>query len=143
MIINEIECGKLYLCKKSVIMNNNPEYITYYKGGIYISEYDGCITNNQGDMTHMWNVGVANKYFEEIDKPHLNIKHPEKYDAVLDKFRQQEQLLINIFEEDNNYKWIINDIAVQDIYQSPSNANFTLMEAWYDAVKNAREIMKL
>lgn len=144
MAINEIKCNSIYLCKKSVIMNYDPDFIAYYKGGIYISEKDRHITNNQGNVFHMWNVTSANKYFEEIDKPHFNAKHPEKYNKILDKWRKLG-LLINVFkdEEDNTFKWFINDFAKHNIHVSPNYDRLTKNEAWHSAMRKAKQLRQI
>lgn len=139
MAINEIKCNKLYLCKKSVIMNYDPDFIAYYKGGIYISEKDRHITNNQGNVFHMWNVSSANKYFEEIDKPTFNTNYTEKYNKILDKWRKLG-LLINVFKEDDTFKWFINDIAKHNIHLSPKYDKSTKNEAWHSAMRKAKQL---
>lgn len=54
---------KKYLCIKDVIMDGSG-VVTYIKGRIYPSEYEGCVTNEQGDTHHMWSdKSLFNEYF--------------------------------------------------------------------------------
>lgn len=35
-------------------MNNEPDEIAYFQGEIYLSENEGCITDEYGDKSHWW-----------------------------------------------------------------------------------------
>lgn len=49
-----IHKGDQFLCIKDVIMDNEPDDIAYFQGEIYLSENDGCITDEYGDKSHWW-----------------------------------------------------------------------------------------
>lgn len=60
----KIEAGKKYLCIRDVVMrgDNNPIYI---EGRTYLSERDGCITDEEFATDHGWSDVV------EEDRPEL------------------------------------------------------------------------
>ena len=78
--IKSIKEGDSFLCIKTVIMDTGEE--AYTKGKYYISEIDGCITDNEGCRGHSW---IANyeKYFVPVDdvvQPcNNNVEHPSHY----------------------------------------------------------------
>lgn len=49
--INE---GDSFVCKEDVMMNDSLNDIRYQAGLIYISEHDGCITNDLNHDKHRW-----------------------------------------------------------------------------------------
>ena len=49
----EIKKGDSFLCIKNVFMNDDNE-LAYNSGNTYVSDNDGCITDNQGDKKHFW-----------------------------------------------------------------------------------------
>lgn len=53
----EIKKGDRFVCIKTVIMDGNGEE-AYTRGGIYVSEQDGCVTDNGGFVGH-----TGDKYF--------------------------------------------------------------------------------
>ena len=48
----EIKKGNKFLCIKDVEMDD--DRTIYYAGETYISEIDGCITDESGDAHHSW-----------------------------------------------------------------------------------------
>lgn len=81
-----IEKGDKFLCIKDVIMDD--DRLEYIAGETYISERDGCITDESGDINHEW-TGT-----EETDRPEYyfspiiskiplleedNVNHPSHY----------------------------------------------------------------
>ena len=81
-----IEKGNKFLCIKDVEMDDGR--IEYYAGKTYISEIDGCITDESGEKNHKW-LNVADydspEYFFQpiISKESLleedNVNHPSHY----------------------------------------------------------------
>ena len=56
--------GKEYLCIKTVVMDS--KFTAYIKGKVYISEQNGCITNEKNNANHVWTKKGMNKFFTEI-----------------------------------------------------------------------------
>ena len=52
--------GKTYLCRKDVVMDSGE--VAYREGVLYHSEEDGCLTDEQGSVGHLWTDGYA-EYF--------------------------------------------------------------------------------
>lgn len=49
-----IQKGDKFICIKDVMMDNDPNDIAYYKGKVYICEENECITDEQGNIHHIW-----------------------------------------------------------------------------------------
>lgn len=65
--ITNVLKGDEFLCIKDVIMNDDSEEISYFQGEIYLSENDGCITDEYGDKSHWWiKEEEINSYFKKI-----------------------------------------------------------------------------
>ena len=63
----KIKKGDSFVCISKVIMNNERKDISYKKGFIYLSEIDGCITNDTLNVNHSWPKGTeVNRYFVKI-----------------------------------------------------------------------------
>lgn len=58
--------GKEYLCIKTVVMDSG--YTAYIKGKVYISEQNGCITDEKNNTNHFWTKKGMNKFFTEIQE---------------------------------------------------------------------------
>ena len=56
--------GKEYLCIKTVVIDS--KITAYIKGKVYISEQNGCITNEKNNANHVWTKKGMNKCFTEI-----------------------------------------------------------------------------
>lgn len=48
--------GEKYKCIETVVMDDPDGTIAYIKGKIYPCEKDGCITNEQDDKEHVWDL---------------------------------------------------------------------------------------
>ena len=48
----EIDKGYIFICTDHVVMHNGE--VAYIKGKTYVSEIDGCITDEQNDDNHCW-----------------------------------------------------------------------------------------
>lgn len=57
--------GKQYLCKQDVIMDDGE--LAYIKGRVYMSENDGCITDEEGDSEHEWHSDSEHELRSEYD----------------------------------------------------------------------------
>lgn len=57
---NTISIGDKFLCTSAVIMDDAS--ISYREGKEYISEKDGCITDEYGDVEHMWTGCLTDKW---------------------------------------------------------------------------------
>lgn len=88
-------------CIKSVIMDGNPLDVAYTEGELYISEYDGCITDNQNNKRHYWNDKEVAIYFKKVNtlpkKQKEMVNHPShykngKYEAI--------DIMIDVFGKD-------------------------------------------
>ena len=47
--------GEKYKCIESVVMEHENEF-AYIEGKTYPCEQDGCITDEQGDKEHIWDL---------------------------------------------------------------------------------------
>lgn len=79
-----IKKGDKFKCIRDVLMDDDSTDIAYYAGNIYISELDGCITDERRVKTHYWDEcryteeGNALKdYFVRVSKEMVN--HPSHY----------------------------------------------------------------
>lgn len=117
-----IKKGDKFKCIKDVIMDDDPNDIVYHAGGIYISELDGCITDEKRVKTHYWNEcgytveGNALKdYFVRVPKEAVPqedmVNHPQHYknnkyeaiDIMLDVFGKDK---VADFCELNAFKYL-------------------------------------
>lgn len=97
-----IKAGDKFKCIKDVIMDNDPNDIAYYAGNIYVSEQNGCITDEGRLKTHHWDEckyteeGKALKdYFVRVPKEMVN--HPKHYYSG--KFECIE-VMLDVFDKD-------------------------------------------
>lgn len=65
-IITSIRRGDRFLCIKSVFRPPLNE-VAYWKDRIYISQQDGCITDELGNMEYVSKMKGANKYFRKVN----------------------------------------------------------------------------
>ena len=56
-----IKIGDKFKCIKTLIPTGSGD-IWYHKGRVYQSDMDGCITDEDGDIDHMW-IGGIEEYF--------------------------------------------------------------------------------
>ena len=76
-----IKKGDRFKCIKTVIMDNDPNDISYYKGKFYKSDYDRCITDEDGFIGHGWLDHDALEYFIRVDgaEKEDRVNHPSHY----------------------------------------------------------------
>ena len=67
----KIKAGMRFLCTRDVVMNNG--FFSYKEGRTYLSEGDGCITDEEGDASHVW----LDEYDEYTDSEDTD--SPEDY----------------------------------------------------------------
>lgn len=61
----KLEVGRSYLCIRTVFSVGG--YITYEKDSHYTCEVEGCLTNKNGNINHIWpNDDTFFKYFRDI-----------------------------------------------------------------------------
>ena len=114
-----IKKGDKFKCIKSVCINNNPNEVAYDKGKIYISEEDGCITDNDKNINHKWHDDWILEFFIRIkdtsESKKEMVNHPSHYknntyeciDVMLDIFGKEKVLAfceLNAFK----YQWRSN-----------------------------------
>ena len=110
-----IKKGDKFKCIKSVCINNNPNEVAYDKDKIYISEEDGCITDNDKNINHKWHDDWILEFFIRItdtSEPQKEmINHPSHYknntyeciDIMLDIFGKDKTAA---FCELNAFKYL-------------------------------------
>ena len=79
-MIEHVKIGDKFLCIKDVYMINENDVEddepAYIQGEVYVSEYDGNITDEQGDKIHGWPLdGEINEYFV----PYIEKKEEKAY----------------------------------------------------------------
>jgi hypothetical protein len=115
-----IKKGDKFECIKPVIMDGNPEDVAYTEGELYTSDFDNCITDNQGNKSHYWrDKAELTIYFKKINtlpnKQKEMVNHPSHYknnkyeciDVMLDIFGKEKVLAfceLNAFK----YQWRAN-----------------------------------
>lgn len=114
-----IKKGDEFECIKPVIMDGNPLDVAYTEGELYISENNGCITDNQNNKGHYWNDKEVAIYFKKVNtspnKQKEMVNHPSHYknnkyeciDVMLDVFGKEKVLAfceLNAFK----YQWRAN-----------------------------------
>ena len=110
-----IKKGDKFKCIKSVCINDNPNEVAYDKGKIYISEEDGCITDNDKNINHKWHDDWILEFFIRItdtsESQKEMINHPQHYknnkyeaiDVMLDIFGKDKTAA---FCELNAFKYL-------------------------------------
>ena len=110
-----IKKGDKFKCIKSVCINDNPNEVAYDKDKIYISEEDGCITDNDKNINHKWHDDWILEFFIRItdtSEPQKEmVNHPSHYknnkyeaiDVMLDIFGKDKTLA---FCELNAFKYL-------------------------------------
>ena len=114
-----IKKGDKFKCIKSVCINDNPNEVAYDKDKIYISEEDGCITDNDKNINHKWHDDWILEFFIKItdtsESQKEMVNHPPHYknnkyeciDVMLDIFGKEKVLAfceLNAFK----YQWRAN-----------------------------------
>ena len=110
-----IKKGDKFKCIQSVCINDNPNEVAYDKDKIYISEEDGCITDNDKNINHKWHDDWILEFFIRItdtSEPQKEmVNHPSHYknnkyeaiDVMLDIFGKDKTLA---FCELNAFKYL-------------------------------------
>lgn len=97
----EIEKGKRYLCTKTVVMDDDE--VDYIKGKVYLSEADGCITDEQGFKRHQWTDGTSpEEYFELFMDERIPVSLTEGQWMVVEKMLSSR--VAKLFCEYNDIK---------------------------------------
>jgi len=82
-----IKKGDRFICIKPVVMNYSGNQIKYHFNKEYKSDQDGCITNCDGNIDHMWNVNDRlGEFFHLLDqdkKQNLSIKEAIETELVI------------------------------------------------------------
>ena len=104
-----IKKGDKFECIKPVIMDGNPEDVAYTEGELYTSDFDNCITDNQGNKSHYWSdKKELTIYFKMVNHPsHYKNNKYECIDVMLDIFGKEKVLAfceLNAFK----YQWRAN-----------------------------------
>lgn len=75
-----IKKGDKFLCTKTVTMQGSGNK-AYIEGKTYSSDYNGCITNEFGDIYHYWDeTDNFKEYFKEVkDSFDDKVNHPSHY----------------------------------------------------------------
>lgn len=94
--IDNIKAGDRFYCKKTVVMEGDG-MIAYTKGKTYVSEKDGCITDDKGLIEHWWDDERWPDFF--IPTPHpvekcscdmcKEAKDKDYFDTVREEYSKQ------------------------------------------------------
>lgn len=110
-----IKKGDKFKCIKPVCINDNLNEIAYDKNQIYISEEDGCITDNEGNINHKWHDDWILDFFIRVtdtsESQKEMVNHPSHYknnkyeaiDIMLDVFGKDKTVA---FCELNAFKYL-------------------------------------
>lgn len=151
----EIKEGQKYYCKETVVMDGS-NTVAYKKGNIYPCQMDGCITDEQGEIEHIWedaydefeDMEMFNRHFELMIEFPANDIFSEVFgingarsimDDVLNigKFESHCDLKLNkemsqhYLNNSNEFRTIVNSIASLLEYKD---------EKYGNAVSNPLEI---
>lgn len=66
--VDTIQEGDRFLCIQDVVMEGSG-ILAYKEGHTYMSECDGCITNECGYIEHVWLMDKVNEFFRKITRP--------------------------------------------------------------------------
>ena len=110
--------GDRFLCIKDVVMSGT-DTIAYTNGQTYLCQEDLCITDNQGDIDHLWDSSVSKSFiehFEFINEHNKTIKEiAELYVENNVGYDNQEdkELFISVFIAGVNFgqKRLASEIA--------------------------------
>ena len=106
--MKKILVGDKFLCTKTVIMDPSEE-VAYKKGKIYYSDYDDCITDEQGDMHHRWII-LSDEFIECFEKVVENKKDTSETNSF--------ELIQSLSDLENSNKiWRIKDTGEHEIIE--------------------------
>ena len=140
MAVLKIKEGMLFRCIKRVEMNGDPDEVAYWEGRVYRSEFDDCITDDEGDTGHTW-CSKASTYFVNVDDEYRLEKLPRKYGKIILKCKEYG-LLLSVHRNECGFCWIINDINNNDFYTSSNYPPFNNEDdAWHSAIRRASKLI--
>jgi len=58
-MISKINKGEKFVCVRDVVMDGEYNNIAYTAGKVYQSEFNNCLTNDQGNAHHFWTEGTG------------------------------------------------------------------------------------
>lgn len=73
--VSEVKKGDVYICIKDVRMNSKGPLV-FVAGRIYLSEVDGCLTNEIGNRSHGVGIKLLKEHFEKKDITKINSTFP-------------------------------------------------------------------
>lgn len=77
-----IKAGDRFICIKGVVKNDSRKQPSYHFGEEYRSDQDGCITNCDGNIDHMWHPNDRpGEFFQRLDADVRQEKFREDLDA--------------------------------------------------------------
>lgn len=122
----KIKKGTRWVCIKDVVMEGTGE-VAYIKGNVYLSEQDGCLTNEQLEVGHFWlEDSTIKEYFipqYQLDKVYT--KPTALLEKIFDKYEGKKVATtcgdIKFFDNVNGEKttgWFVSTSWVsEDYYQ--------------------------
>lgn len=135
--IDNIKKGDRFYCKKTVVMHLDND-IAYTEGKTYVSEKDGCITNDQGLIEHLWDGERWPDFF--IPAPHPVEK------CSCDKckqFKETKDYFQSMQEEYGPDKRTFDTGAVRDSNEGKPHIHnllgYTRQRFGYHMAKNAKK----
>lgn len=60
--------GENYKCIQDVIMDDEENVLAYIKDKIYPCEVTDCLTDEQGDKLHSWDIDYWDNYFVLVEE---------------------------------------------------------------------------
>lgn len=97
----KFEKGKQYECIKDVIGKVSNDWY-YKKGNVYLCEKEGCLTDEDGMVSHSWDVPYANEHFKPHEQPKLGDKV-----LVWDDDESRAEELIFLAKVDGEYPYLV------------------------------------
>lgn len=121
-------------------MNGDPNEVAYWEGRVYRSEFDDCITDDEGDTEHTW-CSKASTYFVNVDDEYRLENLPRKYGKIILKCKEYG-LLLSVHRNESGFYWIINDVNNNDFYTSSYYPPFNNEDdAWHSAIRRASKLI--
>lgn len=129
----DVVLGKYYMCIQSVVMDDDNE-IAYKFGHIYKSEYEGCITDEDGCETHYWKgVDYLPEHFREATEEEVKdierINSQEFYDKSVFEAIIRNNFMEFCYEQAQNIKNTTYEEVMNCVY------NFIRRSKYYGEVK--------
>ena len=121
-------------------MNGDPNEVAYWEGRVYRSEFDDCITDDEGDTCHCWG-SKASTYFVNVDDEYRLENLPRKYGKII-LICKEHGLLLSLKRIEHGFCWIINNINNNSFYASSFYMPFTNEDdAWHSAIRKASKLI--